>query len=237
MDYAVAAVRATEDARIWAETAVPGDAVDPADPRDALSPESWVLGGASPPLVRRVVPVETEGGRSAFWLDLDASLTPGQSYTLALAPLARSANGEPTSTAEVTFVARTPLARTGTIPGEPAADVEMPVATQGGDPRGLPPLEALRERVRLLARARRGAFTHAPTFGRGVEPKRTYSEARLQQESADLAAELRRDPDVRSASVAVTKGSDHLTRFEITVEPAVGQPFVITERITAGGES
>lgn len=211
--------------------------MDRVDPRDALSPEAWVLGGASPPLVRRVVPVDPEGPRSTFLLDLDAPLVPGQSYTLALASLARSANGEPTSTAEVTFAARAPLARTGALPGEPAADVELPVSPQGGDPRGLPPLEALRERVRLLARARRGAFTHAPTFGRGVEPKRTYSDARLQQEAVDLAAELRRDPDVRSASIAVTKGSDHLARFEITVEPRQGQPFVITERFTAGGES
>lgn len=235
MDYAVAAVRAIAEAKILVQTAVPGDAVDPADPRDALSPEAWVLGGVTPPRVRRVVPVEEVPPRSTFWLDLDAPLTPGQSYSLALAPLARSANGEPTGTDAQAFTARAPLARTGTVPGEPAADVEMPVAAQGGDPRGLPPLEALRERVRLLARARRGAFTHAPTFGRGVEPKRTYTDARLQQEAASIADELRRDPDVRSASVAVVK-SERTARFEITVEPRQGAPFVTTARIPAGEE-
>jgi len=235
VDYAVTAVRAVAEAKILVQTAVPGDAVDPVDPRDALSPEAWVLGGATPPRVRRVVPVEEVPPRSTFWLDLDAPLTPGQSYSLALAPLARSANGEPTSTDAQAFTARAPLARTGTVPGEPAADVEMPVAAQGGDPRGLPPLEALRERVRLLARARRGAFAHAPTFGRGAEPKRTYSKAELEREAGAISEAIRRDPDVRSASVAVVKDG-HTTRFEITVEPRQGQPFVTTARITAGEE-
>jgi hypothetical protein len=186
--------------------------------------------------VRQVVPKDADPPRSDFFLDLDGPLVPGRSYTLGLAPLARSAHGELTSTVALELVGGTPRARTGTVPGEPAADVALPVLAQNGAPRGLPPLDALRERIRLLARARRGSFTHAPTFGRGVEPKRTYSEGRLQQEARALREEIERDPDVRTVSVSYDKRNS-IVRFEITVEPRQGQAFVMTERITAGEET
>lgn len=238
MDFAVEAARAVAQAQIWAQTAVPGDAVDPVDPRDTLSPGSWVLTCATqaPPLVRRVVPT-TDPPRSVYLLDLDAPLAPGVTYQLALAPLTRSLNGEPTSTAAVELVGRTPVAHTGSVPGQPAADVALPVAPQGGNPAGLDRLAALKARVQLLAQARKGAFTHAPSFGRGVEPKRTYSAAKLAQEAAGLRGELEADPDVRRAEVRVVKDG-HLSKFEMYVEPSFSAaPLLLRETITAGGET
>lgn len=237
MDFAVSAARATAQARILAFTAVPGDAVDAADPRDVLAPASWSLTRSSgvAPLVSRVVPGE-EVPPSRFELELDAPLEPGAAYQLALAPLARSAHGEPTSTVAVEVLGLAAGSRTGSRPGEPAADVALPISAPQGDPAGLPPLEALRARVLLAVRARRGAFTHAPSFGRGVEPKRSYSAAKLAQEASALAEELRADPDVRSAEVRTLKGT-HSASFEIFVEPARGAAFVVTEPFAAGGES
>lgn len=238
MDFAVEVVRAVAGAQVWVRTAVPGDAVDPVDPRDTLAPGSWVLTCATqaPPLVRHVEPL-TDPPRSVFALTLDAPLAPGVAYQLALAPLARSLNGEPTSTAAVELVGRTPQARTGSVPGQPAADVALPVAAQGGNPAGLDRLAALKARVQLLAAARRGAFTHAPAFGRGVEPKRTYSAAKLAQEASKLRSEIEADPDVRRAEVRVVKDG-HLSTFELYVEPSFSAaPLLLRERITAGGEA
>lgn len=237
VDFAVAAARAVAQARLLVLTAVPGDAVDAADPRDVLAPASWSLTAPTgvAPLVSRVVPVE-EAPPSTFFLELDAPLVPGASYELGLTASARAAHGEPTSTTTVAFVGLGYGAHTGSRPGEPAADVALPVVAQRGAPAGLPPLEALRARVLLAVRARKGSFTHAPGFGRGVEPKRTYSTARLAQEAAALAQELRADPDVRAAEVRTLKGT-HLTSFEVFVEPTQGQPFVVTEPFAAGGES
>jgi hypothetical protein len=97
-------------------------------------------------------------------------------------------------------------------------------------------VDALRERLRLLVRARRGAFTHAKTFGRGVEPKRSYTQAQLDREATALADEIRRDPDVLSASVSAQLVAAHVVRFEVTVEPRAGAPpFAFVERLTAGG--
>lgn len=238
MDFAVAAALAVAEAQVRATTSAPGDAVDSADPRDCLAPDAWTLTATSgaAPQVRRVVPGEPALPPSAFLLELDAPLTPGASYSLALAPLARSAHGEPTSTAPVAFTARTPRARVGDVPGAPAADVALPVTASGGEPRGLAPLEALKTRLVREALTRKGAFTHAPSWGRGVEAKRSYSAARLAQEGAALARELRADPDVRQAEVRTVKGSDHTSRFELYVEPTIGAPFVLSERITAGGD-
>jgi hypothetical protein len=235
VDYVVTQARAVSETRIFAQTAVPGDAVDPADPRDTLAPGAWVLEGEAPPIVRQVVPAEPDLPPSAFWLDLDAPLTPGQGYTLGLADGTRSAAGEPTSTATVSFDARQPQARSGPVPGAPDADVLLPVTAPQGAPLGLTPVDALRERLRLLVRARRGSFTHAKTFGRGVEPKRSYTQAQLDREAKALADEIRRDPDVLSASVSARKEADHLARFEVTVEPRAGAPFAFVERLTAGG--
>jgi hypothetical protein len=226
------------EAQIWAQTAVPADAVDAVDPRDALSPGAWVLTCATqtPPTVRRVVPV-TDPPRGVFLLDLDAPLAPGVAYQLALAALTRSLNGEPTSTASVELLGRTPVARTGTVPGVPAADLALPVAVQGGSPAGLDRMAALKARVQLLAQARRGAFTHAPQFGRGIEPKRTYSAAKLAQEASALRQEIEADPDVRQAEVRVVKDG-HVSKFELYVEPSFSAaPLLLRETITAGGES
>jgi hypothetical protein len=237
VDFAIAAAIAVAEAQVRATTSAPGDAVDSADPRDCLAPDAWTLTAASgaAPQVRRVVPDEPTIPPSAFLLELDAPLTPGASYSLALAPLARSAHGEPTSTAAVTFVGRTPRARVGDVPGAPAADVALPVTASGGEPRGLAPLEALKTRIRLAVSARQGAFTHAPQFGRGVEPKHTYSTAKIAQVARSLADSLRADPDIRRAEVSgVSEG--HAARFDIVVETTAGAPISITERITAGGD-
>jgi hypothetical protein len=238
VDFGVLAARAVAEAQIWAQTAVPGDAVDAVDPRDALSPGAWVLTCATltPPAVRRVVPT-TDPPRGVFLLDLDAPLAPGVAYQIGLAALTRSLNGEPTSTAAVELLGRTPVAHTGSVPGQPAADLALPVVVQGGQPAGVDRMEALKARVQLLAQARRGAFTHAPSFGRGVEPKRTYSPAKLAQEAAALRAEIEADPDVRQAEVRVVKDG-HLSKFELYVEPSFGAaPLLLRETITAGGET
>jgi hypothetical protein len=130
------------------------------------------------------------------------------------------------------------VARTGTGPGQPAADVALPVAPQGGNPAGLDRMAALKARVLLAVRARKGAFTHAPTFGRGIEPKRTYSAAKLAEEAAGLRAELERDHDVHLADVRTQEVAPHVVRFEVYVEPAFSaEPLLLSERITAGGES
>jgi len=235
VDYVVTQARATAETQIWAQTAVPGDAVDPADPRDTLAPGAWVLGGEAPPIVRQVVPAEPDLPPSSFWLDLDAPLTPGQSYTLGLADGTRSAAGEPTSTASVSFVARTPQARSGPVPGQPDADVALPVTAPRGAPLGLAPTPALQERIRLLVRARRGSFAHAQTFGRGVEPKRSYTQAQLDEEARQLQAAILEDPDVQSVSVSATLEAAHVARFDATVEPRSGAPFALSQRLTAGG--
>jgi hypothetical protein len=191
--------------------------------------------GGPAPIVRRVVP-ETEAPRSTFVLELDAPLLPGVSYLVGLAPLARAANGEPTSTAAIEVVGKALLAHTGDTPGQPAADLASPMVAERGQLRGLAPLDALKARLERFAATRSGAFTHAPSWGRSVEAKRTYSQSALAQEAAALASALRADPDVKAAEVRSVKDG-HVSRFELYVEPRVGSPFVLAERIVAGGDS
>lgn len=225
---------------------VQADAVDSSDPRDCLAPSAWslTLGAGAPegavlPRVCLVSSAQDEpSAPTELHLDLDAPLTPGVAYALALTPGARSAFGQPTSPAPVPFAGRPVLGLVGQRPGVLAGDVALPVrADASGDVTLLDRLEALRARVLLMVSVRRGAFTHAGTFGRGVEPKRTYSAAMLGQEAAALRAELLRDPDVQDATVRASS-TDHVATFAIVVSTTFqAEPLRLSEKIEAGGQS
>lgn len=246
MDFLVAGVRVVAAARLEATTSEPGDAVDPVDPRDCLAPAAWALAlgagapaGAALPRVRHVAPAQSDTlAPTVFLLDLDAPLTPGAPYALALAALARSAYGQPTSTDALAFAGRPVAGIVGQRAGELAGDVAIPVrADASGDLGLLDRAAALRARVLLLVSARRGSFAHAETFGRGVEPKRSYSVAKLGSEAAALRAELLKDPDVRAAEVRASS-SAHVASFQIAVTPVFSpEPLRFNEPIEAGGST
>jgi hypothetical protein len=244
VDFAAASVRVIEDAALLVLTTVPGDAVDAADPLDCLTPASWALalGDAAPsgsplPLVRRVERAEEGTDPVLFRLQLDAPLGPAVPYTLAA--LGRGAYGMPTDSTPVAFTAPTVAGVVGQRPGEQAGDIALPVrADASGDLALVDRLAALRARMMLLVSVRRGAFTHAETFGRGVEPKRTLSIAKIGQEAAALRAELERDPDVRSADVRGQKIGSHAARFDLVVMPRFSpEPLRLSETIEAGGST
>lgn len=244
MDFLPSAVRVVAEARLRVETSEPGDAVDPVDPRDCLAPAAWALtlGAAAPtgaalPQVRHVSSAQADTlAPTAFLLDLDGPLTPGAPYALALDALARSAYGQPTSTAALPFTGKAVVGIVGQRAGELAGDVAIPVqANAAGDLGLLDRAAALKSRVLLLVTARRGAFAHAESFGRGVEPKRSYSVAKLGSEAAALKTELLKDPDVRAAEVrASTQG--HVASFLIAVTPTFSPDALrFNEPIEAGG--
>lgn len=245
MDFAVSQARPLEPARLLALTTVAGDAVDPVDPRDCLAPGAWSLAlgsgapaGAPLPRVARVESAQDGTTPSAFLLALDAPLAPGVPYAISLGS-ARSAFGQPTSSAPVALVGPAVAGIAGQRQGELAGDIALPVAADaGGDLALVDRLSALRARVLLLVSVRRGAFTHAPTYGRGVEPKRSYSVAQLGQEASAIRAELERDPDVRSASVRAQLIAAHVARFDIAVVPRFSpEPLRLSETIEAGGST
>lgn len=243
MDFVVVAAHVVAEARLLAIVSVPADATDAADPRDCLSPLAWSLrlGSEAPvgSLLPRLCHVESAqngtNAPTALFLELDAPLAPGVSYKLALMPNARAAYGQPTSDVAVLVQGRSVKGIDGQRPGVLAGDVALPVrADSSGDVALLDQLSALRARVLLLVAVRKGAFSHAARFGRGVEPKRSYSPARLSQEASQLRTELLADPAVRDASVRVSNVG-HVVAFDIVVNPHFQtEPLRMLEKIEAG---
>ncbi len=78
---------------------------------------------------------------------------------------------------------------------------------------------ALQERLRLRARVRTQAFAHLPTFGRPIEPKRTYSAAALARAASEIKADLQRDPDVQTVKVSIARPVAHLLELSFYVVP------------------
>lgn len=253
MDFQVSSARVITDSSILAGLQQQGDAVDASDPSDCLSPLAWTLaldpagpalvGGLAPalPVIRRVTPAAEAGAftPTTFRLDLDRALTAGAGYTLGLAPLTRSAYGAPTNPAAVGFAGKVTSGIASQIVGALAGDVVMPLdAGPDGDLRVEDRMAALRRRVFLLASAPRGTFTHAPTFGRGIVPKRTYTPAQLGQEAASLKSQLLSDPDVKAADVRFSLIDGGIVRFDVSVVPSFSSnPLPVSGTIQAGSQA
>lgn len=196
----------------------PADALEPADPRDCLSLSAWTVTGAQ---LARVLPAEEDTATpSALLLELDADPPPGVAISVALAPLARAAFGQPTSTEALTVVALAPLGIATQRAGVLGADLALPlVAGPRGDLDLVGQLEALLGEIGREVGTPLGAFAHLPDFGEDASPKRTYSQAEVAQKAARIAAELRKNPSVRSATVTGRKVLPHILRFDIEVFP------------------
>lgn len=232
MDLAVSAVVVEAEGALLASLSVPPLAVEAADQGDCLSPSTWLLTGPAAPLVTRVEPLDSENLR----LVLDAPLAPGATYELALSQTARGLAGEPVDTSPRLLVGKALAGVADQPPGQPGADLAFPlVAGPAGDLAVADRLAALRLRVVQLVSVRRGAFTHLGSYGRGVEPKRSYSLDRLAVEAARLKTELLRDPDVKSASVDVRK-EGHVALFDLLVVPTFDATALrLSEPVVAGG--
>lgn len=228
VDFGIAAVRVVAEGLLWATLSAEPLAVEPLDPGDLLAPGSWVLTGPAAPQVVRA----TAQGGTTLALDLDAPLAPGVVYQLALDPSARAAqDGAPTSTSPVEVVGRGQLGQPGVRAGALAGDLALPLVASGGRLGVVDRLEALRRRCIEMARVRRGAHTHAPDWGRGVEPKRTYSAGALASEAAALKALLLGDPDVRAARVSASSDG-HVMTFAMQVTPSFdAEPLNLNEGI------
>lgn len=231
MDFQVTRVAFESQRRLRADLSCPADALDAADPRDCLSPSAWVVTGAR---LARVLPAEDDTATpSALALELDADPAPGAVLTFALAPLARSAFGQPTSTAAVSVVAPGVVGIAAQRAGELGGDLALPiVAGPTGDLGLVSQLQALLDEVEREVTTPLGAFAHLPDFGEDVVPKRTYSTAEVSQKAASMGAELRKNPNVRSASVTGRKIPPHILRFDIEVVPTFSStPITIRKDI------
>lgn len=236
-EYRVESLSAVRQNRLRVVTEVPGDAALFVEYGDALNPTSWLLTGSPAP---RVVAgdVAQDGAERTILLDLDAPLTPGAAYSLALQPWARSKYGQATKTDAVAFVAPFLLAAAGTSADVPGADISFPpIADSRGDLVRIDRVAALRARVLLLVSSRRGSFAFASMeeFGRGVEPKRTYSPTKLLSEATALKRALLIDPDVKDADVSTREIAGGAVAFDLVVTPSFdGPPLAVSQVIRAG---
>ena len=234
-ELAVAAVVVEAETRLRVLLSAAAEAVEAADVGDLLAPGTWHLSGTAP--VPRLVRVATQGpaARTA-WLILDAPLTPGGRYAVGLDEAARSISGGAVEMGTVTFLAPTYGGLGSQLARVRGGDVSLPVrGSATGDLALATRLAALEERVRLRARSRRGTFTHAPGFGRGLEPKRTYSVNAIAAEAAAFRDDLASDPEVREARVAATALAGGLA-FDIRIAPTfTDKPLHVRETIVAGG--
>lgn len=251
-DFAVASVVVEASNRVRAATTTAGDGVDGVDWRDVLAPGAWSLAlaatapaGAPPaPFVRDVAVVPPDAVSPItptpllFRLTLDAALAQGVPYLLALASTTRSAFGNPTSTVPAPFVGPAFVGIASQAALQKGGDIaEPPVADTRGDLVMVDQLTAYRARILRMAYARKGSFAHIPDYGRGIEPKRTYSRARLDQEAMALLAQIKADPDTRSVVVRVAKdfGAPHITVFSVeALSRFSADPVVEAVQITAG---
>lgn len=242
-EYRVQSVTVAAANRLRARTEVEGDAALFVEQGDALNPESWSLvAGAGAPTAPRVVrsTLAQVGTSRVFLLDLDTPLLGGKGYLLALQPWARSRYGQATKTDPIAFVAPLSRAAAGITARDAGADIALPiVADDRGDLVRIDRAAALRARLLLLVSSRRGSFGFASmaTFGRGVEPKRTYGPSKLMAEAVGLKAALLLDPDVREASVDVRELDGGAVVFDIEAIPIFdGGPVGLQHTIVAGSE-
>lgn len=235
-EYRVESVAVLAENRLRVRTEVAGDAALSVEHGDALNPSSWLVTGTQAPLVVRVE-VAQDGTERVCHVDLDAPFVPGATYAVALQPWARSKYGQATKTDAVAFVAPALLAAEGVAADAPGADIAFPpVADSRGDLVRIDRVAALRARVLLFVSTRRSSFAFASmeSFGRGVEPKRTYGPSRLLAETLAIKTGLLLDPDVKDVSVSTRELAGAVV-FDVEITPAFGGPTVaIQATITAG---
>jgi hypothetical protein len=219
VDFRVAQASLRTQRSLLVVLSCPADALDPADPRDCLAPGAWTVTGA---VLARVLPAEEDTATpTELVLELDADPAPGATISVALAPLARSAYGQPTATDAVSLVAPDVLGIATQRAGTAGADLALPLAAgPQGDLGMVGQLAALRAEIEREVTTPRGAFAHLPDFGEYAEPKRSYSRADVAQRAAAIAAELRKNPGVRTAYVTGKILPSHLLRFDIEVVPS-----------------
>jgi hypothetical protein len=218
VDFRVARVAIETQRRLRVDLSCPADALEPADPRDCLSLSAWTVIGAR--LARVLSADEGTATPSTLLLELDADPQPGATISVGLAPLARSAFGQPTATDALTVIALELVGIATQRAGVLGADLALPlVAGPGGDLDLAGQLEALLGEIGREVTTPLGAFAHLPDFGEDASPKRTYSQAEVAQKAARIAAELRKNPSVKSAQVTGRKIPPHLLRFDIEVIP------------------
>lgn len=236
-DFAVQYVQVKSANRLDVRTTVPGESVDGADPGDCLSPGCWVLTGENGRSVAMVATPVASAYSTDWVLYLTAELLPkstAPTATLALAPYARASLGHAVDITPYTFSIPEVLPVVDAVPGITGSDVVSGlVGNSIGDLAIIGNVEALKARIRLMVSTSVGNFKHLPDFGRGVEPKRTYSSQKLQAEAARMKASIANDPEVKNVSIDVSSAGGVAT-FEIKVVPRTGVPFVETKSITAG---
>jgi hypothetical protein len=199
-------------------------AIDPLDRPDALSPGAWTLTGAGAPQVCHLTlpaqPPDTPlGYATEVDITFDAPLVAGGAYQLGLAPWVGSLGSLPVSPLTVPLAGPVVAPVAGQVVGVAGGDVTFPLSGQAtGDLSVVDRVTALTTRLTQLVASRRGSFVHLPTYGRGTEPKRTYSAGAITAEAAALKAALLADQDVADASVTVSTSGHGLT-FGLTVKP------------------
>jgi len=195
--------------------------LDPADPRDALYlPAYTVTGPASP---ARLVQAVTYVGDNTLRLWFDGELVEGASYSLSITGLVSiegfALSPDPMSGS---FVAYGPDRRPVPLREHPAARFDLrnpqverdapvgePLGTFVIDTEGDLDIEGarayLRKRIFRRLSTRRGTMLHEPGYGLLLRDAGLYRPAALRALQQDIEAQLRAEPDVRSARATVSQ--------------------------------
>ena len=233
--FAVVSALFRSESVVEVQTTHTGEALEPNDYGDCLSLEAWTIIGAGLLSIASSAPDEAE--TDVFFLQLDKPIKSTESITVALAPEARAANGQPTNTEAVEVYGAAISTVAGVPTNQLAGDLAFPFVGSRGDVDVQARRDALEQRLLRLVTTSRGAYAHAEEFGRGVQPKRSYKRADIDAELAQLLTLIRADRDVKSAS-----GSYRIVNQGVLVDlyvvPAFNEPVPLEMHgITLGGPS
>lgn len=211
---------------------------DPTGPGDALNRDLWTLTAIDPTsaLVPRLQTIElvqgapTEGvTKTIVRIFVDADLDPDATYRITASAALETLSGVPIMaplsadflTSERGFVPvyaiagedRTDVASVGNadqIGGTYRYDETGDLANESGD-------VYLRKRVLRRATTIQGTILHLPGYGAGKRLKTTITPGEVAQYRAELRAQILREPDVRSATVSVTRPLPGILRTTIAI--------------------
>ncbi len=225
---------------VLAGFSVPPKADDPATAWDALNPANWSAvpltpAGATVRLVQDVERIDALTMRVLF----DGPLTGPGSYQLVASSVLRTLSGGAIGSCRTvifeTFgVTRSQLASPAEEPKR--ADVANPQdrgtfqRSPTGDLANDAGRAGLKKRVLRRAMTVAGAFFHLPGYGFGPGLKGTITDSLLRRLQADAAAQVAREPDVRSviAEVARTASDPGLVILTLKVTDTNGDGFSLT---------
>lgn len=237
-------------------------AFDPTDPVDALNPANWTLTAVDPssaliPLLQTTLLVEgspTEGvTKTIVRLFFDADLDPDVTYRITadatMETLSGAAIMAPLS-ADFLTADRGFVSVFAAVPQEDRTDIRSAGDAsqiggtyqydETGDLENESGSDYLRKRIIRRATTLRGTILHLPGYGAGKRLKTTISASSIAEYRTELRAQVLREPDVRAATVSVTRPLPGILRTTIKVTDREGTllpEITLTTDLAAGTTS